>query len=259
MIKPELVTLESTVGSWLEVKFSRPHSVLSWAIIGGGWTQASIVTWQHVTPHELHEDLDPVQYFQEKLAQRHRGKDVIGFLTGASLRNYSESLAFDSEVNEEMWVRCIVTMGLRNAVRIGDPPSFRPIKIGTINILLQTSLPLSQLASIEALSLVTEARTLAVLEGKILSMNSTDFATGTGTDCIAIASPVAEDGIPYAGKHTVLGHLIGTAAYQAVSHGVKCWKATYLHIEERSERRFVETEPEIKPEIEKDTLSHSTC
>ncbi|MGH8202726.1 MAG: adenosylcobinamide amidohydrolase [Steroidobacteraceae bacterium] len=50
--------------------------------------------------------------------------------------------------------------------------------MGTINVLLQTSVPLTDLAAIEALSIVAEARTVAVLEGGIQSTAGSGFASG---------------------------------------------------------------------------------
>ncbi|EMN31659.1 adenosylcobinamide amidohydrolase domain protein [Leptospira interrogans serovar Pyrogenes str. L0374] len=76
--------------------------------------------------------------------------------------------------------------------------------------------------SLEAVSLITEARTLAVLEAKIRC--KTGLATGTGTDCIAFASPSCISTKRYTGKHTLSGHLIGKAVYQSVSQGISNWK-----------------------------------
>jgi adenosylcobinamide amidohydrolase len=46
-------------------------------------------------------------------------------------------------------------------------------------------------------------------------------ASGTGTDCIVIASPRAPGGVPYAGKHTAIGHAIGAAVLEATRRGVE--------------------------------------
>ena len=50
-------------------------------------------------------------------------------------------------------------------------------------------------------------------------------ATGTGTDSIVIADPLAGAApTPYCGKHTVFGHLIGSAVLEAVRTGVRRWQ-----------------------------------
>lgn len=149
--------------------------------------------------------------------------EVTGFLTGVRLAGHTQAYFAQSGI----WARCIATVGLNNALRIGDPPTSAAPYAGTINVLLQTSVPLTDLAAIEALSIVAEARTVAVLEGGIRSTAGSGFASGTGTDCIAIASPRESDTmepLPYAGKHTVLGHLIGVSAYKAVAMGVQSCK-----------------------------------
>ena len=122
-----------------------------------------------------------------------------------------------------MWARCVATVGLNNALRIGDLPSPTASRPGTINVLIQTSVPLSDAGAIEALSIATEARTVAVLEGGVHSTAGPGIASGTGTDCIAVASPIGSDAMPalYAGKHTMLGHLIGASTYEAVAKGVR--------------------------------------
>jgi len=74
-----------------------------------------------------------------------------------------------------------------------------------------------QEASLEALALAAEARALAVREAEIPSRVSGMPATGTGTDCIAIAAPDHPEGLRYVGKHTVMGHLIGAACLEATT------------------------------------------
>jgi adenosylcobinamide amidohydrolase len=109
-------------------------------------------------------------------------------------------------------------------------PCANTISPGTINILLQTSFPLSECASLEALSLVAEARTLAVLQGHVPSGVGNAIATGTGTDCIVVASPLTSSNeleVAFAGKHTEIGHLIGSCVYEAVSHRVRQASASH--------------------------------
>jgi len=119
--------------------------------------------------------------------------------------------------------RCLATIGLSNALRIGDLPRTTAYFPGTINILLQVSCPLSECALLEALSLVAEARAAAVLDGHVPSSVGKTIATGTGIDCIVVASPLHSDydsELVYAGKHTDLGYLIGSCVYDAVSYGI---------------------------------------
>lgn len=218
---PEL----SACGKWLRVNFDTPHVIKSWAVLRGGTQEARAVIWRQVTDGDLSLGVDPRTYLIEQIEARYgpdASSQTVGFLTGTRLATHIESFLDCSG----MWARCVATVGLNNALRIGATPGSTALYPGTINILLQTSVPLSDLAAIEALSLVAEARTVAVLEGGIHSTAGIGLASGTGTDCIAVASPRESDATAqlYAGKHTVLGHLIGAATYEAVATGVRNYK-----------------------------------
>jgi adenosylcobinamide amidohydrolase len=213
---PEL----SPCGRWLEVDLGSPHSTLGWTLIGGGRCQAKSVFWHNVREGELPLEVDAKLFFEERRKQWAGDAQGVGFLTGCSLAEFVER----RRDRGKLLVRCVATIGLNNALRIGDLSGANAFSPGTINILLQISCPLSESASLEALSLVAEARTLAVLEGHVPSIVGHALATGTGTDCIVVASPLTSDDNPeaiYAGKHTDIGYLIGSCIYDAVSDGVR--------------------------------------
>jgi adenosylcobinamide amidohydrolase len=90
------------------------------------------------------------------------------------------------------------------------------------------SAPLSPAASIEALSLIVEARTAAVIEASVRSRRSQGIATGTGTDCAAVLAPEGTAPELYAGKHTALGHVIGEATFRATTTAITRWKLEVL-------------------------------
>lgn len=210
----------SACGRWLEVDLCIPHSTLGWTLIGGGRREAQCVFWHNVSDADLLPEVDARLFFEERRKHRTGDTQGIGFLTGCSLAEFVEKRCERGKLS----ARCVATIGLRNALRIGDLPRTTAIAPGTINILLQISCPLSECASLEALSLVAEARTSAVLDGHVPSTVGNTIATGTGTDCIVVASPLpSEDDseLVYAGKHTELGHLIGACVYDAVSQGIR--------------------------------------
>ncbi len=210
----------SACGRWLEVDLCVPHSTLGWTLIGGGRNQAQCAFWHSVSGADLAPEVDAKRFFEERRKEHAGDTQGVGFMTGCRLAGFVDKRRDRGTLS----ARCIATVGLANAVRIGDPPSATAVSPATINILVQTSCPLSQSASIEALSLVAEARTLAVLEARVASSVGHAIATGTGTDCIVVASPLSSSSdseAAYAGKHTVLGHLIGSCVYDAVSHGIR--------------------------------------
>jgi adenosylcobinamide amidohydrolase len=210
----------SACGRWLEVDLCIPHESFGWTLIGGGRGQIQRVFWHSVSETDLTPEVDAKQFFEERRKQRAGDSGGAGFLTGCVLAEFVERRCDLGALS----ARCIATVGLRNALRIGDPPSSERHSPHTINILLQTSCSLSECASVEALSLVAEARTLAVLEGQVPSRIGHASATGTGTDCIVVASPLRssnEAAVAFAGKHTPMGHLIGLCVYGAVRQGIR--------------------------------------
>jgi len=203
---------------WLVVTFPEPQQTLSWAVVGSGKNSAQRVVWRQVVDGELNCPVDPADFLVEQLKKENL-TDAIGLLTSARLDNYVHVKKEFGQYRAD----CIATVGMGNALCVGDFPT-APNHVGTINLLCQLSVPLSDGAFIEAVSVATEARTKAVLESNILSRRSTHLATGTGTDCIVIASPSGESESKYSGKHTIIGHLIGNSVYEAVKSGLSRWK-----------------------------------
>ena len=205
---------------WLTWHFAEPQRTASWAIVGGGLRTASSVAWHQITDACLRPPVNPVTLLQDRLQERGLGQ-AVGLLTSCSVAHYAQATVCCGA-----WTaRCVVTVGLGNALRAGDLPGPTG-RIGTINLVCQVSHGLTDEASLEALALCAEARTLAVREAHIASTRSGALASGTGTDCIVVASPAAaQPRERYAGKHTGLGHAIGKAVYDATQHGVAGWLA----------------------------------
>ena len=124
----------------------------------------------------------------------------------------------------------VATTGLSNLLRVGDAPgALAPVD--TINVIAWLSRPLMLGARLEALTIATEARTLAVHAAGLPSRRSGGHATGTGTDCIALLTPLSVEGASagsaYAGKHTAVGAVLGRAVHTAVAAGVASWVTRY--------------------------------
>ena len=207
-------------GRLLIVSLGGAHDVVSWAIVNGGCRRASAVVWREVDLGELGPEADAGVLLRNSLA-RAGVPDAVGLLTARDVRRYEESV---SQVGE-VWARAVVTVGLGNALAVGDPPT--PAEAaGTINILCQLSVPLSAAARIEACALVATARTAAMLHAALPGALTGNLATGTGTDCIVVAAPVAgREAAEFAGKHTSCGAAIGGAVRAAVGRGIVRWVA----------------------------------
>jgi adenosylcobinamide amidohydrolase len=217
----------SMIGGWpsllddgrlLVVRFPRMHRTLSWAVCGGGLGLTRAVVWRYTTIDELSPSVDPAALLQASLAS-HGLERAVGMMTARSLGT------FDCVTKQADGVaaRAVATVGLGNALAVGDPPG--PLRVGTINILAQLSHALDEAALAEALGIVTEARTAAVLDGRVPSRRSQELASGTGTDCVVVAAPELGEPVRWVGKHTLAGSLLGAAVREAVSRGVRRWIA----------------------------------
>jgi adenosylcobinamide amidohydrolase len=205
------------LGRVLIAPLGGPHEVISWAIVNGGRRRADCVVWREVRRADLDVDTDASALLRDSLA-RVGHPDAVGLLTARDLRRFEEERVERAGV--QAW--CVATVGLGNALAVGDLPQTG--RVGTINLLCQVSLALSEEALIEACAVAAEARTAALLAAGIRSTVSGRPAGGTGTDCIVIAAAVPQDkSEPFAGKYTPCGSAIGAAVYRAVERGTQRW------------------------------------
>lgn len=161
--------------------------------------------------------------------------------------------------HEELTVRVAATAGvLGNASRAGDPAGWHETAAGnrkvmaamvietlpppanasgppdqegkdpaqgagTIVTLVFVNRPCSGACLVKAAAMVTEGKSVALLDLRMPSLQSAGLATGTGTDQIAIAAPLA-GAVPgdgdferrWAGSHNTLGELLAAATRDAV-------------------------------------------
>ena len=211
-----MLTLERP---WLCYDLGTPLRVLSWAVHRPGFVTASRILWREVHETDLPANLDVVAWLSGELAAR-EASDAVTFLTSRSLARHHLHRATVEDATAE----AVITIGLSNAERIGSREDYSGRDWGkdwgTINIALRLDQSLSDIGLLEAMSLATEARTAAVID--LGHRVATGIATGTGTDCIAIAAPPGDTA--YAGKHTALGEAIGQAVYTAVLEGGRQWQ-----------------------------------
>ncbi|MBN2905098.1 MAG: adenosylcobinamide amidohydrolase [Rhodobacteraceae bacterium] len=203
-------------GPWLIADLGAPHRVLSWATHRPGLCTARRVAWREVRDADLTPDLDVPTWLAAALQAR-GAADAVTMLTSRSLDAATRHTAHVGTAQ----ATCLATVGLSNAERVGARRSDPMTGWGTINLLVRLTPGLTDPALIEAASIATQARTTAVIEAGLDL--STGRATGTGTDCIAIASPPGQNA--YCGLHTEIGEAVGRAVHGAVSQGVADWLA----------------------------------
>lgn len=212
---------------WLSWDLGGPHQVLSWSLNRPGFVETDTLIWREVRNADLPQDFDVETWLARELHKRDQDH-AVALLTSRNLLAYETATAEVEGIRAE----CLATTGLSNAERIGQRVDRSGKDWGTINVALRLSAPLSQAALLETLSIVTQARTAAVME----ACQSADFTlpggipTGTGTDCIAVAAPAGNE--RFAGLHTALGEVSGRAVYEAVRKGADIWMQTVRRPEE---------------------------
>lgn len=199
---------------WLRARLARVMRVLSWAPHGAGFRMTDQVLWREVR----NADLGPGVDAREWLAARLPARDVVAMMTSCDVGTWQQARAQADGVQ----AGAVVTAGLSNAESVGSRRDWQPADFGTINILVATDAALSRIAQIEALTIAVQARTAAVMESGL--MLPTGVATGTGTDCVALACPPGGRQ-PHAGLHTAAGEAVGAAVRKAVAQAVAAWMA----------------------------------
>lgn len=207
---------------WLTADLGRPMRVLSWSLNRPGFVEARRIVWREVRNADLPPDLDAAAWFEAELAAAGEAASV-GFLTSRDVTRHAFAAAEVEGVRAEV----LATVGLSNAECVGTrraaPAPVGTNKVGTINIAAALSGDLggglSDAGLLEAMSIVVQARTAAVMtHGPRLGHGP---ATGTGTDCVAVAAPPGA--ARHAGLHTAIGHALGAATLDAVSRGARDW------------------------------------
>ena len=151
--------------------------------------------------------------------------------TGMGTAALVENMAVASESYKSVTVTAMVTAGVDiNGGRAGDLARYDEFSkelinlnpsSGTINIMLHINANLPEGALNRAIVTATEAKSVALQELMANSMYSTGLATGSGTDSvIVVANPESETYLENAGKHCMLGQLIGQTVIKATKEAL---------------------------------------
>jgi adenosylcobinamide hydrolase len=205
----------------VHVRFAQPHRALSCAVLNGGLCQASDFLNARVARHMPNPLEDPAHSLQRLSDQLQCRGVTVGMMTAASM----ESLRIASETISNETLAVVVTAGLENARRAGDPAEYRtlgalPAERGTINLCIVTSAQVADETLVEMIAVATEAKVAVMQELGIMSPVSGKLATGTGTDAIAVFSGHGSQRARFAGKHTLLGERLAVLVMQAVRSSV---------------------------------------
>ena len=208
----------------LHVEFDLPHRVISSAVLNGGMVEANHILNLKV-PKSFAGTETPAGTLANYCTEADWHGATVAMMTAASMDSFR--LAQETVQGIEMAV--LVTSGLSNPRRVGDRAEYRkmvtePKEIGTINIIVMTSAKLTDAAMVEALLIVTEAKTAVLHDASIISPVSGKMATGTGTDSVAVVSGHGPETVGYCGKHVLFGEVLGRMVTETVAASIKWYQ-----------------------------------
>lgn len=207
---------------FLAARFAAPQRTLGWSLLHPGFAVVSDVVWVEVRDSDLGLSVDPQVFLKARLAEA-RLPDALAFMTSRDIRRHH----LCRRRAEAVEAACLTTVGLSNGERVGSRKTQTP-HAGTINTLVHVSVPLTDGAMVEALSIVAQARTAAIVDSRRAARGTA--ITGTGTDCIVVASPCRNDALACAGLHTAVGEAVGGAVYDATLSGAEQWDREFAHL-----------------------------
>ncbi|NRB41289.1 MAG: adenosylcobinamide amidohydrolase [Pseudomonadales bacterium] len=210
--------------SCFHLSFQRPQIGLSSAILNGGLVQVN-----HLLNLKVEASADVTEAAEITLFKKATSlginKNCIGMMTAASMNSVRVAQVHSGDVLFTLCVSC----GLGNARRVGDKADVAEFqsqhteKQGTINLVLMVNKPLSPAAMVEAISMISEAKSAVLQQLSVKSPISGLIATGTGTDCSVVICPEKNDTdteIAYLGKHLHLGQQLGRLVMAAIASAV---------------------------------------
>lgn len=207
--------------SHIHLEFTTTFNVLSSAVLNGGFQEANHIVNLKV-PKESYKIEKPDITINNYCIQYNWKGSTVGMMTAASMK--SLRIRHVKVENVNMFV--LITAGLSNPRRAGDYTECRmlfPVSLShdTINIILISTASFAPAAMVEAIMIITEAKTAALQNANIKSPISNKIATGTGTDSIVIATQKNEKlCIEFCGKHTLIGELVGQLVIDAITDSI---------------------------------------
>ena len=228
-----MVTRFRVVEGTLLIDLLKPCRILSSAPRQGGFGRARYVLNHQVLPNPVAAPLAVKPAWRCENPSPYLGRSAAGMgAKGASVALMTavpmERLVTVHEEAAGLWVEGFVTVGVTNAMRAGQKRSprerIRPSNraAGTINIILVTNARLAAGGMVEAVQVITEAKTGTLLSHNVPTSFGMPGATGTGTDAVVVISGAGRSGpsLRYCGTHTRMGELIGSLVARSVAEGL---------------------------------------
>ena len=192
-------------GRFLVTEVTAPALVMSTSIQNGGQCDRVRYLLNHQScegaGHELNRLISEIghnEYHHRVCQEAGLDPDMTAMMGTAANMNYA---AVATETDLALSVTAVVTGGVEsNATCAGDPARWRETGsgiervaeyAGTINTMLLINQPLTRAALARAVMTMTEGKSAALQRLAVPSRQSSDLATGTGTDQYCIATPAS--------------------------------------------------------------------
>lgn len=211
------IMLEQT-DEHIHLSFQQSQQVISSAVLNGGICHANHVVNMKVdgkTHNKITES--PADTLAKYCIKQNWQGNSVAMMTAAPMKS------FRITQREEQGIKIVVmlTSGLNNARRAGDTAEYQTMqttvqKVGTINIIALTTAQLTTAACIEAIQMITEAKTTVLQNLNILSPVSDQIATGTGTDATVFINGNGPGSVEYCGKHVLFGEILAKLVIESL-------------------------------------------
>ncbi|MEQ1574704.1 MAG: adenosylcobinamide amidohydrolase [Vicinamibacterales bacterium] len=223
-------------GRFLVTELTGPCRVMSTSVQNGGQTDRVRFLLNHQScegagHHELHRLITEVgheEYHRRTCVEASLPAEQTAMMGTAANMHYA---AVATETDLSLSVTAVVTGGVEtNATCAGDSATWRetqtgfekiPAYAGTINTMLVVNAPLTDSALARAVVTMTEGKSAALQRLAVPSRQSSDLATGTGTDQYCIAVVAGQGALSSTSPHVKLGELIGRAVRTATLEALR--------------------------------------
>ena len=225
-------------GRHIVVDLLQPHDAITTSVRTGGFATnlRHFVNHQscegagHDTRFFLIKEQGQEAYHDFVCSEVNLPPEMTATMSTAANMNYA---AVSVKQDGDVTVAAIVTAGVQtNATCAGDPSHWRetrdgivkvPAVAGTINTMLLVSEPVAPAALARVVVTMTEGKSAALQRLAVPSCQSSDLATGTGTDQFCLAAPRDESRRPLtsASPHMKFGEIVGLAVREATMEALR--------------------------------------
>lgn len=184
-------------------RWDAPRRMASSAVLGGGVGERNWIL--NATVARGYDRSDPEVHLRALAESQSLGDHGVGLMTAV----FVDDVVSASDNGVTTWA----TVGIETAQWASAAAADVERAVGTINLVIDVPVRLSDAALINAVATATEAKTQAMFERGLAG-------TGTPTDAVCVCCPVDGPIEAYGGPRSVWGARIARATHAAVAAGL---------------------------------------